>query len=212
MKIRAGGKWCLLAAVTVLAACSYAMPYEGTVVLPEAGNARLAVATVDERPYVLNGKNPPEYVGIIRGGFGNPFNRDTDDGKPLADDFSASIVNSLAAKSFQIIAISTPAASSSTVALKALQQSGAHRLILLELRDWQSDTMINPTVNCDVTLHIYDSSGRELASLKDTENYDMHGGSIFNTPGRSRDKVYQFYEHKLVEWFSNPKIEAALQN
>lgn len=212
MKIRVIRICGLLLAVAVLAACSYAMPYEGTMALPETGNAKLAVATVDERPYVLNGKNPPEYVGIIRGGFGNPFNRDTEDGKPLADDFSASIVKSLAAKGYQASEINTLPASTSAAAFKALQQSGAHRLILLELRDWQSDTMINPTVNCDVTLHIYDSSGRELASVKDTENYDMHGGSIFNTPGKSSDKVYQFYEHKVVEWFSNPQVEAALQN
>lgn len=136
MKIRAGRNWCLFAAVAVLAACSYDMPYEGTVVLPEAGNTKLAVVTVDERPYVLNGKNPPEYVGIIRGGYGNPFNRDTEDGKPLADDFTASIVNSLAAKGFQVIAINTPPASSPAAALQALKQSGAHRLILMELRDW----------------------------------------------------------------------------
>ncbi|MGH8292701.1 MAG: hypothetical protein ACRESA_04435 [Gammaproteobacteria bacterium] len=212
MKIRACRNWGLLAAVAMLTACSYAMPYESTVVLPETGDAKLAVATVDERPYVLNGKNPPEYVGIIRGGYGNPFNRDTDDGKPLADDFSASIANSLTAKGFQVITISTPPASSPAAALQILQHSGAHRLILVELRDWQSDTMINPTVNCDVTLHIYDSSGRELASVKDAENYDMHGGSIFSTPGRSSDKVYQFYEHKITEWFSDPKIEAAIQD
>lgn len=212
MKIRTIRNCGLLVAAAVLTACSYAMPYEGTVALPEAGNAKLAVATVDERPYVLNGKNPPEYVGIIRGGFGNAFNRDTDDGKPLADDFSSSIVNSLAAKGFQVIAINTPPASSPAAALSSLQESGAHHLILVELRDWQSDTMLNPTVNCDVTLHIYDSSGRELASVKDTENYDMHGASIFSTPGDSSEKVYQFYEHKIVEWFSNPKIEAAIQN
>ncbi len=51
-----------------------------------------------------------------------------------------------------------------------------------------------------------------IDAIKDAKNYDMHGGSIFNTPGRSRDKVYQFYEHKIVEWFSNPQVEAALQN
>lgn len=212
MKFKSGSKWCLLAAIVMLSACSYDMSYEGTVILPETGNAKLAVATVDERPYVLNGKNPPEYVGIIRGGYGNAFNRDTEDGKPLADDFSSSIVNSLAAKGFQVIAVSTPLASNSAAALRSLQQSGAHRLILVELRDWQSDTMLNPTVNCDVTLHIYDSSSRELASVTDTGNYDMHGASIFTQPGNSAKKVYQFYEHKIVEWFSNPQVEAALQN
>ena len=212
MKIRTIRNCGLLVAAAVLTACSYAMPYEGTVALPEVGNMKLAVATVDERPYVLNGKNPPEYVGIIRGGFGNPFNRDTDDGKPLADDVSSSIVQSLAAKGYQVIVVSTPPASNPDAALRSLQQSGAHRLILLELRDWQSDTMINPTVNYDVTLHVYDSSGRVLASVSDAKNQDLKGGNFFNTVGSSKDLVYQFYEHKIVEWFSNPQVEAALQN
>jgi len=211
MKRIAGRKWFLLGSALVLGACSYTMPYEGTMMLPEAGSGKVAVATVDERPYVLNGKNPPAYVGIIRGGFGNPFNRDTDDGKPLADNFSDSIARSLTAKGYQAIAISTPPAKSPAEALKSLEQSGASRLILVELRDWQSDTMVNPTVNCDVTLRIYDASGRELASVTDVKNYDMHGGSIFNTPGRSSDVVYSFYQQKITEWFSNPKIEAALQ-
>lgn len=212
MKVVASSKWGWIAAILVLAGCSYAMPYESTVVLPEAGTGKIAVATVDERPYVLNGKNPPTYVGIIRGGFGNPFNRYTEDDKPLADDFSDSIDRSLTAKGYQVTVIDTNPANNPNHALESLEHSGDTRLVLLELRDWQSDTMINPTVNCDVTLHIYDSSGRELASVKDVKNYDMHGGSIFNTPGRSSDTVYQFYEHKIIEWFSDPKIEAALQN
>jgi hypothetical protein len=211
MKHIAGRKWLLLGSALVLAACSYTMPYEGTMMLPETGPGKVAVATVDERPYVLNGKNPPSYVGIIRGGFGNPFNRDTDDGKPLADNFSNSIARSLTAKGYQAIVISTPPAKSPAEALKSLEMSGASRLILVELRDWQSDTAINPTVNCDVTLSIHDSSGKELASVKDVKNYDMHGGSIFNTPGRSSDEVYSFYQKKITEWFSDPKIEAALQ-
>jgi hypothetical protein len=211
MKYIARRSWLLLSSALVLGACSYSMQYEGTMLLPEAGSGNVAVATVDERPYVLDGKNPPSYVGIIRGGFGNPFNRDTDDGKPLADNFSDSIARSLKAKGYQAIAISTPPAKSPAQALKSLEMSGASRLILVELRDWQSDTMINPTVNCDVTLSIYESSGRKLASLKDVKNYDMHGGSIFNTPGRSSDEVYGFYQKKITEWFSDPKIEAALQ-
>ncbi len=79
MKLIAGRKWLLLGSFLGLAACSYTMPYEGTMILPETGTGKVAVATVDERPYVLNGKNPPTYVGIIRGGFGNPFNRYTEE-------------------------------------------------------------------------------------------------------------------------------------
>lgn len=211
MKLTAGWKWVLIASVLVLAAC-YSMPYVGTMVLPESGAGKVAVATVDERPYVLNGKNPPDYVGIIRGGFGNPFNRSTDDEKPLADDFSLSIVRSLMARGYQAVAIHTPPANNSAAALKSLEESSAPRLVLVEIRDWQSDTMVNPTVNYDVTLHVYTGTGREITSVTDTKNQDLSGGNFFNTAGSSSDLVYHFYEHKLIEWFSNPKVEAALQN
>jgi hypothetical protein len=107
--------------------------------------------------------------------------------------------------------ITTKPANSPAAALKSLVQSGATRLILLELRDWQSDTMINPTVNYNVTLYVYDATGKELASVTQAKNQEFSGGSIFNTPGRSQDVVFHFYEHKITEWFSDPKVEAALQ-
>lgn len=43
-----------------------------------------AVAVQDRRPYVLDGDKDADFVGIQRGGFGNPFDVITTSGRPLA--------------------------------------------------------------------------------------------------------------------------------
>src|SRR3546814_17022357 len=55
----------------------------------------IAVAVVDVRPYVLDGDKAPDFSGLMRGGFGNPFDVTTDSGQPLSADFTASIVAAL---------------------------------------------------------------------------------------------------------------------
>lgn len=212
MKLAGNVKLGLMAAAALLAGCSYAIPYNTTVILPEKGTAKVAVATVDERAHVLNHKNPPTYVGIIRGGFGNPFNRNTDDGKPLADDFSHTLVDSLVKSGFQALAVSTQPVPDASTALKSLEQSGAAKLILVELREWQSDTMVNPTMSYDYTFHVYDAAGKELASITEAKDEDLKGGNFFNTVGSSQDIMQNFYQQKITQWFSDPKVEAALQN
>ena len=169
------------------------------------------MATVDERPEVLNQQKSPTFVGIMRGRVGIPLNRLTHDGRPLADDFSSTLVNSLAGSGFQAAAQTTPPAHDGRDALKQLGQSGASRLVLLEVRQWQSETYTNSTLTYDVTLHVYDADGKELAALTDTKQEDTQNGSFFNPIKRSDDIVQQFYGRKIVEWFSDPKIEAALQ-
>ena len=212
MKHTNGMKWVLMASGAALLAGCYSVAYDTKVVLPEKGATKIAVTTVDERPYVLNHRNPPNYVGIIRGGFGNPFDRHTDDGKPLADEFDQTMVESLADNGFAALAVSTPPTADADQALSQLKQSGAFRLVLLELRDWQSDTFINPTMNLDYTFHVYDASGKELATITEHKDQDIKGGSFFNPVGKSDDLVVAFYQDKIQSWFSDPKVEAALQN
>ena len=56
-----------------------------------AGQKSIAVASVDKRHTVVVGESPPEYVGMQRGGFGNPFNVTTESDLPFADAVSKSI-------------------------------------------------------------------------------------------------------------------------
>ena len=52
-----------------------------------AGTSAVNVATHDRRDSVQSGEKSPDFVGLQRGGFGNPFNVKTTGGRPLADEF-----------------------------------------------------------------------------------------------------------------------------
>lgn len=80
----------ILPFLAVLAGCAIKYDYVGlTAELRYAGTATVGAAGHDERAYVLFGEKGPDFVGLARGGFGNPFLRATLSGRPLADDMSA---------------------------------------------------------------------------------------------------------------------------
>lgn len=49
-------------------------------------------------------------------------------------------------------------------AVKSLQASGADRLVLIEIRDWWSDTLIHTDLHYDLALTVLNAQGQELGS------------------------------------------------
>lgn len=210
MNFSKGAILALLCAAALLAGCAHTIPYVSTLPLPEKGATKVVVATVDERPDVLDHENIPSYVGIWRALAGNPWNFQTEDNRPLADDFSSTIVNSLAAGGFKAVAVQTQPAGDNTKALSLLAESTAQRWILMEIKKWDSDTYINPTVHYGVILRVYDSTGKELASKSEANMQELKGTPLSflnNMP----EVVQKFYQQKMTEWLSDPAIQAALQ-
>ena len=62
----------------------------GNAALVAESDKRVAVCVADERPYVLSGEKPGSFVGLLRGGFGNPFDINTTSGEPMASDITTS--------------------------------------------------------------------------------------------------------------------------
>lgn len=47
---------------------------------------------------------------------------------------------------------------------KSFQKNGAERLILIEIRDWWTDTLIHTDLHYDLSLTVLNSQGQELGS------------------------------------------------
>src|SRR3546814_3451094 len=124
----------------------------------------IAVAVVDVRPYVLDGDKAPDFSGLMRGGFGNPFDVTTDSGQPLAADFTASIVAALQRDGIAAVAVPIAPNTGETEARRALLASGADRCTLLTIREWKSDTYVNTGLSYDMTLEVLASDGALIAS------------------------------------------------
>ena len=131
------------------------------------GNKTISVIVHDQRPYVLSGQTGPEYVGIFRGGFGRAYDIGTSTLKPLADEFSQSIVNGLLAAEFKITESAT-----------------ADRVISIDILEWLSVSgggMLSFTRGTDLhyrlLVKVFDGKSKVLTQ-QEVKGSDSLGGNL----------------------------------
>lgn len=206
--------WVILAAPLLLAACVSAVgnkhAYHSVVAsIPASGTGQVAVATHDQRPYVLSGNKHPRFVGLSRGGYGNPFDILTDDGRPLADSMTQAIVNSLNQKGFRSVPVAVTASEAAATAREKLMRAGGERAVLLTLREWKSDTYQNTWLAYDVTLTVLDRTGQVVGESRLAGKDDL-GGDFLNPPGHAKKVVPAAFKAKLEQLLGDPAVVTAL--
>ncbi len=78
---------------SMLGGCAVGNTYEyrlPRLPLSVQGNSAIGLAVTDQRPYILDGDKDPNFVGLQRGGYGNPFDVTTASGRPMAEDMALS--------------------------------------------------------------------------------------------------------------------------
>jgi hypothetical protein len=203
----------IIVLASALAGCAVGNKHTYSVQTPTfavSGDRAVAVATEDSRPYVLSKDKGPEFVGLSRGGFGNPFNTTTESGRPLADDFSATIARSLEMKGFKSTVVRVAAPLSAADARAFVASSGAERLALVSINEWKSDTYMSTSLQYDVALRVYDANGSQLAVNRIAGNDDL-GGSAMNPPAHARAAVPAAYKRKLEELFASEAVMTSLR-
>ncbi len=202
--------WTILA--VVLAGCgSHKINYRGPAAdLTYTGKRSLTVGVLDKRPYILNQEKPPNYVGTIRGGYGNPFNQTTESGNPLADDFRDTLAESLTTGGFSVTPLPLNPQDTSKTARKAFRASGGERFLLLTLDEWQNDYYPasygneNTYILFNVTLRVYNRTGKVLAKKSLSGENNLPSG----WPNKT---VPVFYQKKVTELINAPNISRALR-
>jgi hypothetical protein len=196
----------------IFAGCAVGNKHSYSIARPELapqGSRAVAVAAQDARSYVVSGEKTPDYVGTQRGGFGNPFNVLTQSSKPLAEDFAATVSESLARKGFKSTTVKV--AVSGTPNIRALAaQAKSERVALVLIHEWKSDTYQNTALSYDVTLQVYDSAGKRLAENRITGRDDL-GGSAWNPPSHARSAIPVAYKKKLEDLFAADAIVKSLR-
>lgn len=170
----------------------------------------VAVSSLDRRSYVVSGKSSPDFVGMQRGGFGNPFDVLTVSGKSLSSEFSEAIKSALARNGVNIIAIDTQAAADNRGAMTNLIASHRDRLLLLNINEWVSDTFQNTGLSYTLKLSVMDNNGKEIAakSLKAELNL---GGSAFNPPGHAKEVIPGGFRSAVEQLLNSTEIANALK-
>lgn len=211
MRNQHGAKWAiLLAAALILGGCAFGRTYSyadvpmGLQGVSSGGS--VAVSVQDERPYVLSGAKSARFVGLMRGGFGNPFDVNTTSGGPLANEIRDAIVRAMKARGIDARSVAAEPSDSVVQVKHRLEAMKPHRSVLVALREWKSDTMMATDLHYDVSLTVFDESGTELArsSIKGIDNLGNLG--LSPNEGISRASA-----RKLDALFDNDKVLAALK-
>jgi hypothetical protein len=203
----------LLVLSVLVSGCAVGNRYAYSTVVLEpklAGSGRVSVATQDRREYVLSGNKDPQFVGLQRGGYGNPFDVRTSDDRPLAEDMTTAIVAAMAGRGFQPVPVLIAPSADAAQVRQALFTDGADRALLLTLREWKSDTFMNVGLPHDITLVVMDRTGAVLAE-KRLQGRDNLGGSFWSPPSHAKKVVPLAFKAKLDELLSDPAIAGALR-
>ena len=175
-----------------------------------AGNSTVAMATHDQRSYVQNGDKPADFVGLQRGGFGNPFDITTVSGNSLAQDFTETIARSLASKGFQTTPVIVNYSDTAERVKTILLHTGAQRLMLLTLYEWKSDTYTNTALIYDARLEVFDENGKTIAQ-KSISGRDDLGGSALNPPAYAKKAIPVAFKEKIEILLNDSDVSKALE-
>lgn len=201
----------LVAVTSPVQAALYKHEYRDVVAnISVEANYSIAVTVHDHREYVLDGKKPSKFVGIVRGGFGNPWDVETASGNPLAADMTQSLVKALSAKGVKAQPVTVLPADDRQGAVDKLKSTGAERLLLLRLSDWKCDAGVNTAHIYDLALIIFDSQGNELASAE-LKGRDDLGGSVLNPTGHAKKVMPAALGRLITKLVESTDIAASLR-
>jgi len=137
----------------------------------------LTVGIIDKRLYVVSGRNKETFVGLMRGGFGNPWYMSTESGEPLAKDIAHAVVSGFMNTGTNTnMVVLSPNMSQEDILDKFASVKSA-RKILITLNEWKSDTFRTITFVYDLTAEVYDDKG-VLMSRCTEENISTSGKNM----------------------------------
>jgi hypothetical protein len=167
------------------------------------------VVVQDQRTEVVTGDKEPQFVGLQRGGYGNPFDVRTTSGHPLADDFAEAIVRSLAQGGVAAQSIPLAPSADKQAAIDAALARGGSKFLLVCIRQWKSDTYVNVALTYDLQADVLDADGVPLATNSVSAKEDL-GGDFINPPSHAGKAVPEAFRRVLQRLLGDAKIKDAL--
>ncbi|MGQ0618676.1 MAG: hypothetical protein ACT4QA_01980 [Panacagrimonas sp.] len=197
----------------LLAGCAYGNKYSyatNRAKVTAEGTGKLVVATSDQRSFIKSGDKAPDFVGLQRGRFGNPFDVRTATGLPLSDDMSESMTLSLGFAGFDAQVVKTVPSESLAAVKTRLLQAKPRRALLLEVREWKSDTLKRAALSYNLSLTVYGPLG-EAMGTKAVQGHEDLGGTFFNASKSAGKNVPEAFRRKLEQLLNAPEVQKGLK-
>jgi hypothetical protein len=172
------------------------------------GQGSVVVITFDERPYVLAGDKKPDFVGVMRGGYGIPFDVRNETGHPVADDISTSLAISLKAAGFNASVEIPKTGETAEQAIARLAATSPGHILVVRLRNLRTDGYASLIWYEEATMSVYDASGTLRHSM-DT-NLRKELGSLMHKWRTITDQIMVEFNQSLETLLNDAKMQGEL--
>lgn len=143
----------------------------------------------DLRPYIVAKKKEPDFLGIVRGGYGNPTNFTTSSGEPLAGQLGQAIKSSLSADNAAVEFKNDGLVKTSSEGCKTL---------VLTMKEWKIDAMVNANFAVDADMAVYSSTG-ELLDSDSVKRHKKFDQGYFTAVGDTKKNYLNESQQILTE-------------
>ena len=165
----------------------------------QSANSCVHVYVTDQRPYILSGDKSPDFIGIVRGGYGNPFDFSSSSGNSLAKDLGVAIQQ----------AITTSSTAKFMDGAFVPINSERCKTVVLSYTEWKIDSFINAWFMYDAEVSVYSQSGKVLAKNAATDKRVV-SGSFWNPLGAARRNFLQETTSVINTLLTDVKVASAL--
>ena len=202
----------LLLICFILGGCAFGRTHDYLLSHPTlqySSQERLGVGVQDRRPYILNHNKEENFVGLQRGGYGNPFDVRTTSGLPLAEDMTKVLANALTQAGGIVIPVKISPTIGRAEVIRLFQTNNIEKAMLLSLYEWKADTAARTRTIYDVEMEVLDNRGHVLAK-KRAQGTDNLGGSFFSLDpqANAQTAVPMAFQKTLEELFEGDIADA----
>ena len=196
----------------LLQSCAFGqrIPYHkaGSLDIQAAGRHTLAIGVQDQRPYVVSKAKSEDFVGLSRGGFGEPFDVVTASGSPLAEDMAMSLGMAFQNKGYSVTSVKLRPGANREDVLRAFRSTQSKRAVLVRLKEWKTDSFWTTALHYSVYVEIFDESGNLLAGNQ-VSGKDKIEGIRFRSD--LAEVMPPVFASKMEQLINNPRVKSALE-
>lgn len=195
-----------------LTACAIGNKYDMASSPPEISQditSSVAIGVHDQRHYIINGDKEPQFIGLQRGGFGNPFDVTTLTKEPLSEDIKKCVIDGLQKAGMITYDTRIPFSQKPSEAKITILNAKADKALLVVISTLKADTYMNTMFDYNLNAYVYDNAGTLLAENQVQGSKDL-GGDAWNPPAHAAKAVPEFLSQIMDELIDNPKIISAL--
>jgi hypothetical protein len=198
---------CLAIAGLSPAGCSHS--YQAVQLnLSAQGKGPVAVAVLEQRPYIHAAGKRPDFVGVQYSLEGIPFDVHTGSGSPLADEWADCIVSSLRARGFDARVVPTSNMMERAAVARSLA-GAAPRSILVSVKEWKVDARQGADLSYDVRVQALDARSNVTVEVG-AGGRDHLGADFVNGATFARDQSLASFKAKLEQLLNDPRVVASL--